>query len=1839
MVVGGDNQVNGASFDVLITFSENVGATFDHMDITVTNAETPTATDVIISTAGLIYTATIRPTAGFSGTVSVQVPADAAENTSNVGNQVSNVFSATATLQSACVSGGAVPAGDEYADLARECAILLGLHDTLVGSSTSLNWSEDTLMTLWNGVFVVSNRVTFLVLTPGDLSGTIPAELGDLTELKFIRLGSNDLTGSIPTELGNLTNMTILDLTNNELTGSIPTELGSLANLTRLVLGSNGLTGSIPTELGSLANLTTLDLSGNNLAGGIPTQLRNLTNLEELDLDYNNLTGIIPTELASLANLTDLELNNNDLMGGIPTQLGNLTNLEILRLSDNRLTGSIPTQLGSLANLDYLDLSSNDLTGTIPTELGNLTNLDYLDLSSNDLTGTIPTQLDNLVPPNGMLDWVSIPTGNPSLCGPIPTALHGLVPTIFGFTDLDSIYYPGGTIGSCLDSSFEQSSYTVGEGSSIAITVTLSVDPERTVTIPITKTNQGGAADVDYSGVPNSLTFNSGDTEKSFTFTAVQDSVDDDGESVLLRFGTLPTGVSAGTNNEATVNISDDDVPAVTVRYEQASYTVGEGSSVDVKVILSAEPERSVTVPISRTNQGGATDGDYSGLAANTSVTFNSGDTEKSFTFAATQDTDDDDDESVLLGFGTLPTGVSLGTNGESTVNITDDDVPSVTVRYEQASYTVGEGSSVDVKVILSADPERSVTVPISRTNQGGATDGDYSGVGANTSVTFNSGDTEKSFTFTAVQDSVDDDGESVLLGFGMLPTGVSLGTNGESTVNITDDDVPSVTVRYEQASYTVGEGSSVDVKVILSADPERSVTVPISRTNQGGATDDDYSGVGANTSVTFNSGDTEKSITFTATNDSVDDDGESVLLGFGTLPAGVNAGSPATATVNITDDDVPSVTVRYEQGSYTVGEGSSEVIKVILSADPERSVTVPISRTNQGGATDGDYSGVGANTSVTFNSGDTEKSFTFAATQDTDDDDDESVLLSFGTLPTGVSAGTPSESTVNITDDDVPSVTVRYEQASYTVGEGSSVDVKVILSADPERSVTVPISRTNQGGATDGDYSGVAANTSVTFNSGDTEKNITFTATNDSVDDDGESVLLGFGTLPAGVNAGSPATATVNITDDDVPSVTVRYEQGSYTVGEGNSVDVKVILSAEPERSVTVPISRTNQGGASNGDYSGVAANTSVTFNSGDTEKSITFTATNDSVDDDGESVLLGFGTLPDGVNVGSPATATVNITDDDGPAVTVRYKQASYTVGEGSSVDVKVILSAEPERSVTVPISRTNQGGATDGDYSGLAANTSVTFNSGDTEKSFTFAATQDTDDDDDESVLLGFGTLPTGVSLGTNGESTVNITDDDVPSVTVRYEQASYTVGEGSSVDVKVILSADPERSVTVPISRTNQGGATDGDYSGVGANTSVTFNSGDTEKSFTFTAVQDSVDDDGESVLLGFGMLPTGVSLGTNGESTVNITDDDVPSVTVRYEQGSYTVGEGNSVDVKVILSADPERSVTVPISRTNQGGASNGDYSGVAANTSVTFNSGDTEKSITFTATNDSVDDDGESVLLGFGTLPAGVNAGSPATATVNITDDDVPSVTVRYEQGSYTVGEGSSEVIKVILSADPERRVTISIRMLDLGGATTDDYSVVPTSLTFNSGETEKSITFAATEDSVNDDGESVRLGFGTLPTGVSRGTHRGATVNITDNDTGQALNTVCGGPVSNLKGVGASATRVLFNWGPPAGGCRLQTYIVEFSVGNGPECGADGSSSFDWTGSVKRVMRLPASGISLTIWGGQTNGPIDNLHEGARRHLRVKSVFVDSSESATFSGGVCAKVLSEENE
>ena len=76
-----------------------------------------------------------------------------------------------------------------------------------------------------------------------------------------------------------------LNLRDNQLTGSIPPELGNLSNLVWLFLRDNQLTGSIPPELGNLSNLVWLYLSGNQFTGCIPASLERLffTDLSLLD--------------------------------------------------------------------------------------------------------------------------------------------------------------------------------------------------------------------------------------------------------------------------------------------------------------------------------------------------------------------------------------------------------------------------------------------------------------------------------------------------------------------------------------------------------------------------------------------------------------------------------------------------------------------------------------------------------------------------------------------------------------------------------------------------------------------------------------------------------------------------------------------------------------------------------------------------------------------------------------------------------------------------------------------------------------------------------------------------------------------------------------------------------------------------------------------------------------------------------------------------------------------------------------------------------------------------------------------------------------------------------------------------------------------------------------------------------------------------------------------------------------------------------------------------------------------------------------------------------------------
>ena len=233
----------------------------------------------------------------------------------------------------------------------------------------------------------------------------------------------------------------------------------------------------------------------------------------------------------------------------------------------------------------------------------------------------------------------------------------------------------------------------------------------------------------------------------------------------------------------------------------------------------------------------------------------------------------------------------------------------------------------------------------------------------------------------------------------------------------------------------------------------------------------------------------------------------------------------------------------------------------------------------------------------------------------------------------------------------------------------------------------------------------------------------------------------------------------------------------------------------------------------------------------------------------------------------VGSSASAQTPV------AVTVYFGDSAYAVNEGGSVEVQVQLDVNPERTVTIPLEATPGAGAGTGDFMVVPAQ--VTFDSGETSQFVTFEATEDTEDDDDETVELSFGALPDDVSEGSPGTTIVTIVDND-EAVTVSFGSATYAVTEGWTVDVMVTLDVDPERTVTIPVEASL---AASGDYSIPGT---VTFYAGETRKPVNFATVDDTVVESAEMFTLSFGSaLPTDVSASGQTNTQVTITDDDAP----------------------------------------------------------------------------------------------------------------------------------------------------------------------------------------------------------------------------------------------------------------------------------------------------------------------------------------------------------------------
>ncbi len=274
----------------------------------------------------------------------------------------------------------------------------IGYQDTSNCEEPSL-CDEEIEVELWGECYNIEETTTLIL---SDLTGEIPPEIGNLTNLIGLVLSSNQFIGEIPPEIGNLTNLTGLFLNNNQLTGRIPSEIGNLTNLTNLDLSDNELTEEIPPEIGNLTNLFQLLLNNNQLMGEIPESICNIDifwiSFPYFDIDNNQLCPPYPdciseedigyqdtsecegpslcdegyTEIdgecyyqSDLDVVQDFINSNESLYGYSPITLTSPNNwlnghLKTFLLYDRDIT-SIPESIGNLDGLEMIYFFENEI--------------------------------------------------------------------------------------------------------------------------------------------------------------------------------------------------------------------------------------------------------------------------------------------------------------------------------------------------------------------------------------------------------------------------------------------------------------------------------------------------------------------------------------------------------------------------------------------------------------------------------------------------------------------------------------------------------------------------------------------------------------------------------------------------------------------------------------------------------------------------------------------------------------------------------------------------------------------------------------------------------------------------------------------------------------------------------------------------------------------------------------------------------------------------------------------------------------------------------------------------------------------------------------------------------------------------------------------------------------------------------------------------------------------------------------------------------------------------------------------------------------------------------------
>jgi hypothetical protein len=594
--------------------------------------------------------------------------------------------------------------------------------------------------------------------------------------------------------------------------------------------------------------------------------------------------------------------------------------------------------------------------------------------------------------------------------------------------------------------------------------------------------------DVSEASTPIAVTIPQNQASIQFPIDAVDDAIVDGSHTVT--FTASATDYVAG---QTTLDVTDDDALQLSLVIAESSVSEADGLNAATGTVSRNDADLSSPLVVTLHSH------DTSELNVPSSVTIPVNQRSATFSIDAVDDELVDGLRNVAIR--AMANGYIFG---RDTLNVTDNDVLTLTLTIADAEIAEHGGVSATTGTIQRNDAYLTQALDVTLHSD------DASEAIVPTTVRIPANQSSVQFAIEAVDDTIVDQTQSVVVtasATGYLP--------GSDSLRVTDDDVLTLTVTVADRSISEAGGDDATSGTVTRNDGDLSEPLTVTLAS------DDTSAATVPATVTIPAN--ESSAPFAIA--SVDDD---VVDGPHTATITADAADyvSGSASLDVTDDDVLTLTVAVAES--TIGEPAGVTTGTVHrnDADLSRSLTVTLRSDDSGEAT------VPASATIPANQAFVD--FTITAVDDAIVDGSQSVTI------IGEAAGYVAGSEiVAVMDDDQLTLTLSIADSQVFEDGGSRATTGTVSRNDGDlsRSLTVLLASSDTSAATVAD--------SLTIPAGQSSATFPIAAVDDAIVD---------GPQLAGITATAtdyvPASESLTVRDDDIPTVTVRVEPASLSEG-----------------------------------------------------------------------------------------------------------------------------------------------------------------------------------------------------------------------------------------------------------------------------------------------------------------------------------------------------------------------------------------------------------------------------------------------------------------------------------------------------------------------------------------------------------------------------------------------------------------------------------------------------------------------------------------------------------------